>query len=261
MRKKRLNKRENNIIYQEGKFPLRGLIFNLLAAIYFTFIAPIVSRTSIEAFTTNNTFKWLGTFIIIISLLEIYAFPKKMKLVMKIAIDNKKDLGALAGSLWYFHFGISVFSMFFIFDTFGCSEVSIKEGLYPTWFIFLIFIVSIKEILLLIPLFTEKAIDDSQYFNLKKSEWFYDLVLVLYSWFGLTILWTGTLLGDKDMHKENIGEYIINIILASTLFLMYYFPLRIPYLVEEIALIKTRKDKALFIFSILIVLVSVISKL
>jgi hypothetical protein len=75
-------------------------------------------------------------------------------------------------------------------------------------------------------------------------------------------LWTLiSKIGDTDMHKDNIGLYLINLIVAGAMFLFIYLPFRIPEHFEKRSLIKTKKDKNKFYLSIFIVVVGALSRL
>ena len=235
-----------------------GLIFNLLCAIYFVFISPLVLDISTKSLKSENTYyPILAIIILIVSVLEIYAFPQKMKFVHKAIMDKglKLDKGFI---LWIFHIVISIATTFLNFELFGVDTIGDNGGENITWWMSLIlFIVIIKELYFLLTIIGLHDEKDTlmKFKRPNKKEWIIDLILVIYASLIYTVTWQ-TISSNTNMDKHNLAMYILNLVIASIMFLMFYMPLRIPYYLEEIALIKTKKGFVKFIFSILIVLIS-----
>jgi len=228
-------------------------IYNFLSALYFGFFSPYIFEISLQTVKRERVFyPWLGIILIVFIVLETYAFPKKMKLVKSRLKARQNDVG-MGVVLWVFHTVISVSTVFVIFKSFGTD---IKKS--PTAFGFLIFIMIIKELYLLMFI----IIDDDEEKKKKndRNEWGIDLILLFYSWLSYTVIWK-TIAHTGDMQKDNTGMYILNIIIVSIMFLIFYMPLRIPYYTEEVSRLKTGKDRLKFTLSIFIVLISVIVSL
>lgn len=239
-------------------FSWEGLIFNLISAFYFIFISPLVLNISTESLKTEGTYyPILGVIVLIISILEIYAFPVKMKYVHRSIIKHKKEIGN-GFVLWMFHIVISIASTFLIFELFGYTTVG--DNFEMTWWMSLtLFIVIIKELFFLffmIGIHDEKS-TLKKYKRPNKKEWKIDLILLVYACLIYTITWE-TISSNTEMNKDNLSMYIMNLVITGIMFLMFYLPLRIPYYLEEMALIKTKNGLIKFIFSILIASLSAI---
>ena len=234
-----------------------GLIFNLLCALYFAFLAPFIAEISIDTLHDKQAFSpWLGTALIIIFFLEIYAFPKKMKYVHRAVLDHGKKINR-GIILWIFHTVISISITFMVFESFGIGTEEVTATMS-----IILFLVIIKELYFL---FTVIGMHDEtetfeKYKRPNRKEWVIDLILITYACLAYTVTWQ-TISSGTNMEKHNLPMYIINIIIASLMFLMFYMPLRIPYYLEEITQLKTTKQIFKFMLSIFLVLVSAITAL
>jgi len=243
-------------------YPLKGIIFNVISAFYFFTISPFIEKISLEKFSGEKSYlPHLGFLLMILSVFEIYAFPKKMKLVKKLMRDNGKKPKSGTMVLWFAHLTISMVALLLISSSFG-YELTNPEGNTPIWIPFLMMILFIKEIYFLIVIINEDIISKVEFKKLKSIEFSYDIILLVYSWLAFTIIWTGvSKIGDRDMHPENLGLYIINLFAVSLIFFMMYLPIRIPHLLEEATLAKTKEDYSKLIFSILLILTALIVRL
>ena len=233
-----------------------------MAAVYFFLVAGLIEDLSLHLFKDDVTYlPVFGLLILALNVLELYAFPKKIKLVGKLLKDKRRKFGTNSIVLWLFHLTISVVAIIVILNSFGYDLGGDQEDI-SIWIALVIMAVVIKEIYLLMFFINDDKLSEKEYKKLKKKEWIYDIILILYSWFAFTIMWTAvSKVGNTDMNKENILMYVLNLVIVSVLFLIFYLPLRIPYFLEEQALIKTKEDYFKFIFSILIVLVALVLKL
>jgi len=253
-----------NTAFKDKIYAWEGVIFNALCAFYFVLIAPVVQEISIHNIKDENSFfPWLGIALLIISLLELYAFPKKMNYVHKAVLDHNGEMGS-GMILWMFHTVISIIVLFSMLEAFGI-EITTEDGPNrdPHWLALLMpIVVVIKELYLL--MFIMGRDDNNKelvkYKRPNKKEWQLDLILLAYTCLVYTVTWN-TITNNMVMEEHNLPMYIINIIIASILFLVFYMPLRIPYFIEEMALLKTDKDVFKFIASILLVLISAIASL
>lgn len=237
-----------------------GLVFNLLCALYFAFLSPAILEITYHNVHHQASFHpWLGFALVTITVLEIYAFPQKMKYVHKAVLNhNQQSINGFI--MWMFHTVISILIIFFTIEAFGI-EITEKGAMNnaPWYVVVLPIIVVIKELYFLFFIFGDN--DRIEGFDRpNKKEWIIDLILMSYACLAYTVTWE-TITKDMDMGKQDTVLYIANICVAGVLFLSFYMPLRIPYYVEEIAQMKTKKDVAKFVFSILIVLISVIANL
>ena len=235
-------------------------IYSILSSLYFALAAPYFAEKTINAYNGNPTV-FIGILLIIFVFLEYYAFPKKMKLVKQRVGAVKENLETNAMVLWFFHATISAYAIFMISKTFDINIYDEKNNV-SLWIIVIIIAVFIKEIALLMPIISDERLTKKEYKKLLSNENLFDIILLMYSWLTYTILWTLiSKIGDTDMHKDNIGLYLINLIVAGAMFLFIYLPFRIPEHFEKRSLIKTKKDKNKFYLSIFIVVVGALSRL
>ena len=228
------------------------MIFNILCALYFAFLAPLVlDATYHNIHDEASFFPWLGIALVAISILEIYAFPQKMKYVHKSVLDHKENSGS-GFFLWMFHTVLSLLITFFAFEAFGIEiteEGAMNEA--PWYVIVLPVVVVFKELYFL---FSIMGLHDENnqikgFDRPNKKEWVIDLILLSYACLVYTAIW-GAITKGLDMEKQDTVMYIVNICVSGLLFLIFYMPLRIPYYLEEIAQMKTKKmSPSLFFLS------------
>ncbi len=250
-------------LVKKNIYQWEGALFNLICALYFFFLAPIVLEASANSFFKEGPafIPWLGVVLIIISLLEIYAFPKKMKYVHKAVQDEGKQINS-GFTLWMFHAVISIIILFMATEAFGYEIVGEDgENAMPWGLSILIPAVVIKELYLL---FTIIGVDPEEnleaYDRPNKKEWKLDLILVIYACLAYTVTWQ-TISHNMDMEKHNLPMYILNLILSTLIFLIFYLPIRIPYFLEEMTQMDTQKEWIRFIVPLLITVIAVVAGL
>ena len=238
-----------------------GILFNLLCACYFLLLAPYIQTISIANIKGGTPIPWFGVLLLIISIAETYAFPKKMKYVHK-AIQDHHDVFGNGFFLWMFHTVISILITFSALASFG-YDISPDSVNQPSNIVlFLPFFIVIKELYLLFTMMGMHDENDSleAYKRPNQKEWVLDLILLSYACLAYTATWS-TFTANMSMERDNMAMYMLNCVVASILFLIFYMPLRIPYYLEEIAQLKTNKEVFRFVLSILLVLISVITHL
>jgi len=253
-------KSETNII---STYSWKGFIFSVLSAGYFLLISPLIEKMSLGKFAGENpSFPIFGIILLTLTILEVYAFPRKMEVVKRLLKGTGEKIGGITMLLWITHIWISYGAMTYILFSFGYDFSGDKEEDAPFWFTLLLIAVFIKEIYLLLYMVVDKDISEADYKKYKKYNFLYDVILLLYSWIAFTVIWTKISSVSKiDIHTDNVFLLIFNIFALSILFLVMYLPIRITSLIEDWTLIVTGRDFFLFIFSILLVMISVISKM
>ena len=233
-----------------------GLLFNLFCALYFLTIGPGVTDAGYAAMHGGDeNVVWLGILLLSIMLLEVYAFPKKMRFVRAAAQKYGDDMGS-GFLLWMFHTVISIVLLFTVAGAFG---VKIEEGVeLPVWLMVAIPVVVIKELWLLMGLFGSNSENtEERYDRPNRKEWVLDGILILYACVGYSCTWA-VLVRNVGMDRDEPVMYIVNLLVSFLIFLIFYLPLRIPYWLEEIARVKSRKDVFVLIGSLLLVYVPTI---
>jgi hypothetical protein len=257
-----MNSRANN--FRRRIYRWEGLAFNAACAVYFVTLAPIIVAAANTAMRDpERTVAWFGALVIGISLAEIYAFPVKMRFVREAAREQGDEMGA-GFLLWMFHAVISIILLFLAAGAFGFPVEGAGESDMPWWLAALIPVVVIKELVFLGFLFHGGGADsrgaDLRYQRPNRREWLADLILVVYACVAYSATWSAITTGIS-MEKDNPVMFIVNLVVSSLLFLMFYLPLRIPYWLEEMARAKTARDAWMLVGSILLVLVPAIARL
>ncbi len=236
-----------------------GLIFNGVCILYFIFLSPKIAKVASSAMRDPDARPiWLGIILIVITLLEIYALPVKMRFV-RWAIRKHGDKGNSGMVLWMFHAVLSIIILFTIAGSFGL-KIGSGEGEtdIPWWMSLLLVATVIKELaFLMFMLGSGDDLPKGKYERPSVKERLIDLVLVIYACLGYTVIWGSITIG-LSMERQNTPMYIINLFVAGLLFLVFYLPLRIPYLIEERAQIKSGSDELRFCGSILAVMIPAI---
>ena len=234
-----------------------GLAFNAVCVLYFVLLAPGVAEVAGAAVKDPVAEPvWLGVVLIAISLLEIYAYPVKMRIVRRAIRHHGDDAGNSAVYLWMFHAVLSIIIVFTAASAFGVKIGGEGESQEMPWWLSLIIVVTVlKELAFL--MFTLGSGDDLPegiYDRPKAKERIVDIILVVYACLGYTAIW-GAITKDLEMQRHNLPMYMINLVLACLMFLIFYLPLRIPYVVEERAQIKNSTDELKFWGSVLLVMI------
>ena len=235
-----------------------GLVFNAVCGAYFLFLAPTVVEASGQALRDPEArVIWLGILLSLTSLAEVYAFPVKMRFV-KQAIRDRGDSRGHAFYLWMFHAVISVIILFVIAGSFGI-KVAGTEGQEPLpwWLAALLPVIVLKELFFLGCLWSGSAESDAaapKYVRPALREWIADGILLVYASVGYSATWSAITKG-LEMEWGDPVMLVVNLFVASLLFLLFYLPLRIPYWIEELAQIHSPRDVARLIASILVVMV------
>lgn len=246
-------------------FRREGLFFNLICGAYFLLVSPhVVAAVKAGAHpdpTSPGASPWLGALLALVMILEIYSLPEKLKFV-HFAIRERREGDASSVGLfflWMFHTVISILVLFHAANAFGANVFDREKGSeMPGWLGVLVFLVVIKELYLLFPIWLSDGanLPAERYARPKRREWFHDLVLVSYACLAYSLTWG--IMADTPLQREHPVMWVVNTLVASLLFLIFYLPMRIPYQVEEWAGIKTGGDLLRWVLSILAALVPAI---
>lgn len=241
-----------------------GFVFNGICGVYFLFLAPhvvaLVRRDAEPVANETGPAVWLGVLLLAATLLEIRSLPEKLRFVRAALGDrNPGDGGSVAlFFLWMFHAAISCLVVVLAAREFG-ADVNVHDGTpdFPNWLSFLMPVVVIKELYLLLSIWSSgKPSSEHRYIRPNASEFFHDVVLVSYACLAYSATW-GLVAGDS-LGGDNGFEVALNACIAGILFLIFYLPMRIPYLLEEGAMIRTRGDRLRFVGSLLMAMIPAI---
>ena len=240
-----------------------GFVFNVVCAVYFLFFASqVVDAADAAMRDPDAKIIWLGLLLGFISLAEIWAFPVKMRFINEAVRDNG-DTAGRAFYLWMFHTVISIILVFLIAGSFGVKITDGAAEKLPWWLQALFPVVVLKELVFLGFMWTspdENAARNPKYSRPKLREWIADAILVVYACVAYSATWSAIVKG-MSLDRNDPVMLVLDIFLSALLFLIFYLPLRIPYWIEELAQVKTGKDVARIVGSILVVLIPVLISL
>jgi len=239
---------------------VEGFFFSTVCICYFLLFAPEVAETASSAMKDPDASPvWLGVVLIVLNLLEVYAFPVKVQTVRQVIRDQGGKAKGSGGAIFVrmFH---AVLSVIVVFTAAGAFGLKIGEGEgetmeLPWWMSLIIVTTVIKELAFLMCILGVSEEDGGKKSTRSMAkERFVDFILLAYSCIGFTAVW-GAITTDMEMQRQVPVMYVINLILACLMFLIFYLPFRIPYLMEERALIKGTRDEARFWILILVVMI------
>lgn len=243
----------------EKIYAWEGLGFNLLCGLYFLFLSPLLQQSSTESIREGRIYPWVAILLILISLLEVYAFPKKMKYVQVAVLKHQKKMPN-GFMLWLGHTVLSIVLCFAAMSALG-YDMGDADAM-PWWMVLILPAIVIKELYFLVLMMGlgHEVQNTAKYQRPNKKEWILDVMLLAYACIAYTVGWQGLSTG-MDMDKDILPLYVVNLLLTSIIFLIFYMPLRIPYYLEEIAQLKTTGDCVKFVASILLVLIAALTQL
>jgi hypothetical protein len=190
-----------------------GFVFNLLCGLAYVLLGPVLVETASLAVDgkiegENESAVWLGSLIILVSLLEIYAFPVKMRYIRE-AIRANGDDGASGFVLWMFHTVVSVILVFVVFATFGVPMRPEKESEPSALMMGAFFIVVIKELgFLLCLIIPGEGPPDPAYARPSRREKIVDLILLAYALVVHCVVW-GTI-SRMELQRGEPVMFVVN---------------------------------------------------
>ncbi len=226
---------------------LQGLAFNLLCGLYFWALAPIVIDAANHSVQGDKTIAapWLGVLLIVLSVAEAWALPRKMAQVNRTLSTQNTDPGNVPIFLWVFHTLIGVVTIFMALETFGFDFDTIDSQSPQWWLVGIFLLVVLKEIYLLLTFIgTDQDASNNAPPTPKEHKLALgaDLVMVAHTCVLYTVVWQSGL-EQSGYVGENLAITLLNALAMSLVFFILYLPLRIPYFVQEICFAKTLTQK------------------
>ncbi|MBI2345516.1 MAG: hypothetical protein HYV03_01205 [Deltaproteobacteria bacterium] len=211
-------------------FSITGVVFNVAFGLYIAFLEPLVLRTlgqvhGGDASTPARAI--LMAVLLLVTICDAVGYWIKMPAVcQRIGMWRpgwKPPLPIFY--LWIFHLLVYVMICCFALLAAGInvsSSASVRDEII---FSVCIFLVVIKELVLLVPFTMPNAVTP------RGREWMGDIGLFLSSLVAFTATWQ---LMVNSVQKPDTASAVIEALLcAPVLFLIFYLPLRSSYLIEE----------------------------
>jgi len=245
-----------------GRFRWEGLGFNLICGLYFLFFSPLVIATVRSGLGDDSgegaSGFWLGILLLLAMGAEIWALPEKLKFVRTAMRQRNPELGTSTGLiyLWIFHATVTIILLAIAARELGADVLKKGEDQdLPGWFLTLIILSVLKELYLLFAMwgmFDGNEIHP-RYVRPKKREWVCDILLIFYACLAYSCTWG--MVSETSLERSHPVMLVINIVASSLIFLIFYLPMRIPYLQEEWSEMKGAGDFFRWLFSLLMALV------
>ena len=230
-----------------------GVGFNLLCALYMWFLSPYVSAQTRLGWTEEGTSLWLSIVLGLVLLLETWAFPRKMRSVyaeIQAHRPGYDPLGAnIRSILWVCHLVVTFVVFFAILlslplelRSVGCVvPLLVIRGL-----VFLVYVHPPNE---------HPPPGESSAGSSIVARVLMDAVLLGFACIAFDATWSA-IASPIYLLNQSVGKTIFNVCVASLVFVVFYYPSRIPFLIEEVAGLRSPRDWLVFTLSQAVVLVS-----
>lgn len=235
----------------------RGHLFNLAFIFYVWLLQkPFIQLFSGIIYKDQLDQRIVWSFVAL-QILEFWALHAKMQVVsatLKKAFGKKsaESLSALSIGLWVGHLIISMVITMFVLKAAGADT----ENLQTSAMIVLAFQVFKEIALVMVFIFASDAKKRSARPN--KNETVADIILILNSWIVMAATWQALARNVIQSEAENASLQIVYVTAAGVIFLIFYLPLRIPYLVEEILRSQNSRQVTYIFLSILVTTILVL---
>jgi len=237
----------------------RFIVVNFIFVAYVFFIEEQVLESLIRLVNEHKTNYFFGFLFLTIQFFELYALSIRRHILASYyffsdkRINTSNDIDYSQPNfivIWVFHTLVSVIlsmnAMGFLgYDiTAGDSSNSLLPAL-------ILFLTVIKEIVVLVFLMSIEKKDVKKISHVK--ELIVDFILILYASFAFTGTWVITIsTGKPGLGGHNIGISILYSIISFLIFLMFYLPINMSYMIEDFSFKKKQLQKYILIFSIFI---------
>lgn len=241
---------------QANKYHYNNAILNIFWALYILLLSETLLIYTRKHILENTGIVYLFPALLIVAMLaETYALPRKLRYVFASGkapgneANNTDNEGCLQFGLWMFHTLISTVITMFALQMLGFD---IKEAGNELFITLVLFAVIIKELVLLFFIMgltdNENTAPPPRY---TANEWFCDVVLLIYACLAYTVTWQTITYNMRGAPQENTAMLLVNMAASALLFLLFYLPLRIPYLIEETRQITDNRQAGWFALSML----------
>lgn len=215
-----------------------GTVLNVLWVFYILFFSEQVLQLSHLAVSENQPAYGLAIILLLTMVAETIALPKKLrntyvKLNQLIPDGVPQDNSTLPFLFWILHTLVSLVIVLFALNMCGHD---LQNDKYMYIYLPLIFGVVIKELVLLFYFFdftNPKQKDKLPKIN-RFADILYDLILFVFSCLAYTVTWQNIAYNMAGKSETNSVLLLVNLFASSVIFLMFYLPLRTPYILESI---------------------------
>lgn len=218
-----------------------GIVFNLSFLFYQIFIHNRILGILDQIHEKQIAHLWFGLLLAFFILLDLIGFWYKIPAVCQQLRESGKDRTALFIILWILHM-VVIFS----FLMFIAEALDIKKN--ENLMFLLMILITIKELIILFLFLMNKPAESK--LN-KTKEWIGDLCLFIFGIFAYTVTWEYIARQGTHLLANNIVLTLLNVLAASIIFLIFFLPLRTPYILKESILLSNKKNLYLLTGTIL----------
>lgn len=225
---------------------LEGLLINVICAIYLLVVAPYViniTQTTIYGWQNTTSAFALGFFLIVFNSLEALSISPFIHQLLH-ANKKQKELFAKFFLMLLLHFVITLLLISFTFQLFGFDFKN-----QPAIIVFIFIFGAFKEIYII------KSCFSTQSPKVILNPLISKIIIALYACFVFTIFIDAN---NGDLHRDNIGAMIFDLIPMTIFIAFFYIATRLPYTLYNMTHPSNINDKLLRMFSFLMILIPII---
>lgn len=215
-------------------FAIHDAAFNLLFAAFVFFITPFLGTAVLDSLEGEANYV-LAAIMILAQVAEFFFLPARMK----VANGRLKEDAGSALILLILHMLVGVVMAGMTLTALGVDPTE-DEYLFGG----IMFPVVIKELIILV-----RSLGEFER-NREHRAPIYDLGLIFVSYLYWTVIWSA--IGRTPPVQPQGAEMIVHMLAAAVLFLIFYTPLRIPYLMEDWHGISGKNAKTLSVLTMLL---------
>ncbi len=242
----------------ESKFSLRFAALNIIFSLYALFIQPLIlpflQDTANRGYTGSNYFA--GALILSALAFEAPALYYRLgQIGQRILARRPKSAGTSIEIPYFFllvilHAGLGVMVMMFAFRSFGFGFHT------DEWMFRLFFLLALaREGVIIYLLFSRKVPETPESPNMMKSI-LADAGILMFTCVTFTATWE--VIPPAVNHDASLLMSLVLFFFSGILFLMFYLPCNMAYLVEDLLLLRGARDKFMRITALAVVVISAV---
>ncbi|PIX62632.1 hypothetical protein CO057_02690 [Candidatus Uhrbacteria bacterium CG_4_9_14_0_2_um_filter_41_50] len=227
-----------------------GTVFNLAFAFY-ALVGQAILLVSVKSvFFNEQSNIFLGILIFAVLIAEVLGLAWKLPQVYARA-TKKSEEASWVMIVWFAHMIVGM-----ILSMLAFQAVGLDHDLNQTAFIIIMLLSVVRELVILV------IVSSSEPAKIEKppKELAADIMLLVFACVAYTAVWEAMSSDLAGLYRQNpAGEATVSLIIMTILFVMFFFPTRLSYLIEDWLFIKTKRDKFWWYVSLVLAVLAGIS--
>ncbi len=242
--------------WQDFIMKKRGIVFNGFFLLYIVLIQPLILPALYGAINFEETYIVIGVLMLIAIVVETIGIYWKSKVIGS-RKSPEAEFGWLFMLVWMFHAVVSIIVYMWALETFG---VEITGDGQPHWSIYGCIFIVIKELAILFILILSDTSKKKSMSTAK--ELVADFFLLFFACIAYTSTWEAvTNQPGMKLSEYGAGEAALYAGVAGLIFLIFFIPIRMVHVIEDLYSMKTGRDVIEWAISILVVTVAAVAAL